>query len=89
MVLLVRGTFTARVYFSVRNTIVIRKTFEGWGSMVLGFITGALFCCNSFTSMRDGDENEPYVQGFNSAHAELIPGRGPYQAAKPMGHEYI
>jgi len=63
--------------------------FLGWGAMVLGIMTGALFCCNSFVSMRDDGENEPYHQGFNSAHAELIPGRGPYQPAKPMGHEYI
>ena len=57
----------------------------GWGAMCLGILTGALFCCNSMTTMRDENDQEPYHQGFGSAPHPGIQ----YQAPKSMGHEYI
>jgi len=59
--------------------------FLGWGAMCLGILTGALFCCNSMTTMRDENDQEPYHQGFGSAPHPGIQ----YQAPKSMGHEYI
>ena len=53
--------------------------------MCLGILTGALFCCNSMTTMRDENDQEPYHQGFGSAPHPGIP----YKAPKSMEHENI
>ena len=70
--------------FAIKNWPIL-TLFLGWGAMCLGILTGALFCCNSMTTMRDENDQEPYHQGFGSAPHPGIQ----YQAPKSMGHEYI
>ena len=72
-------------FFQVFINWPILTLFLGWGAMCLGILTGALFCCNSMTTMRDENDQEPYHQGFGSAPHPGIQ----YQAPKSMGHEYI
>lgn len=56
--------------------------FLGWAAMILSFLTGILFCCNSYNAMQE-DPEEPYTAGYNP------PMNYPLTGPKSMGHEYI
>ena len=77
--------FKLILQFCNYNLFLLTVLVLGWGAMCLGILTGALFCCNSMTTMRDENDQEPYHQGFGSAPHPGIQ----YQAPKSMGHEYI
>lgn len=76
------GNFAA-TYNTGERYIYGACLFLGWGAMCLGIMTGALFCCNSMSTMRDENDQDPYTQGFD-ARQNLQ-----YSAPKSMGHEYI
>jgi hypothetical protein len=53
--------------------------------MVLGIASGAVFCCNGYSSLNEDDDN----RSFNAAYQPPMAGGLDYGRPKSMGHEYI
>jgi len=81
-----RGSYSQSYYGGNGDRYVYGEClFFGWAAMVLGIASGAVFCCNGYSSLNEDDDN----RSFNAAYQPPMAGGLDYGRPKSMGHEYI